>query len=328
MSEIINITINRYKRAIYYKKKFFLMLFIPIIAAIIGVMANSLNSSSLNIGIITKDTQLLESLNTITNVRTKALENKDSTTTDLIMGKYDVIISINDENYSVTNIRSIKNINIDKLLNDAQNHNTQNRILADYESTKKLTAMTKTISFLMLMLFITCTLNASVIIQDKKHGILDRIKTSSSKSINYIFGNVLYNFTLTLCQTTICLVLAKLLKMAENISFIQLILVGLSLSLLATTFGTLMGIIFNNDLYSNLTASLVSLLLSLFGGTFIAFENMPIGLQKIGSLSPTRWFVLMTSESGTIIIPYIIYSLIFSCILIISCMLKLIPKLL
>lgn len=316
MSQITNVTVNRFKRASYHKSKFFIMLFIPVIAAIIGVIANSFDTSSLNIGLITKNVQMSQNLNAIKNVHSKTLKSKDDITTDLIMGKYDVIVNINDKNYSVKNVRSIKNINIHKLINDVKNNQTQNKILSDYETSKKLTAMSKTISFLTLMLFITCTLNASSIIQDKQQGILDRIKTSSSKPINYILGNILYNFSLTFCQTLIALGLAKLFKMTHNISLIQLILVAILLSLVATTFGTLMGIVFNNDLYANLTASLVSLLLSLFGGTFIPFENMPIGLQKVGAFSPTRWFVLMTSQTGNVIIPYIVYSLIISIILI------------
>ena len=88
------------------------------------------------------------------------------------------------------------------------------------------------------------------------------------------------------------------------------------ISLVATTFATLMGIIFNNDLHANLTASLVSLMLSLFGGTFIPFESMPKGLQNIGAFSSTRWFVQMTSNTGAQIIPYVVYAIVFSGILI------------
>ncbi|MGL4454182.1 MAG: ABC transporter permease [Sarcina sp.] len=311
MNKISNIALNRLKRATYNKKKFILMLFVPIIASIIGVFANSFSASTLNIGVISNQSTYEERLNSIENINAITINNKENLTVDLIMGKYDLILNMDSKN-SHQNIRNIENINIDKLITDITDTSPLTTTLADYETENYLTPMNKTISFLMLMLFITCTLNSSTIILDKKQGILDRIKTSSSKPINYILGNTLFNFGIAFFQALFALFIAKAFNLANGISLIQLALVALLISLVATTFATLMGTIFDNDLYANLTASLVSLLLSLFGGTFIPFENMPKGLQAIGNFSPTRWFVQMTSQTGNAILPFIFYTLIFS----------------
>lgn len=317
MNTILTVIYNRYKRSLFHKKKFLLLLFIPIIAAIIGVAANSINSTSLNIGLITDNSEYVSSINSIKNIHSEIVQDKNNLVTNIIMGKYDLVIDFSSKDISIQNVKSIKNIDTDKLINDVKLNQTDNKTIDDYETSNRLTPMNKTVAFLILMLFVTCTLNASLIIQDKKQGILDRIKVSSSKSIDYILGNVVYNLSLTFVQTLIALTLTKIFGMSANISYLQLLLVAILLSLVATTFGTLMGFLFDNDLYANLTASIVSLLLSLFGGTFIPFDNMPTGLQKIGAFSPTRWFVIMTSQSGLYIIQYIISALIFSMIFII-----------
>ncbi|MGL5820201.1 MAG: ABC transporter permease [Sarcina sp.] len=315
MNKISNIALNRLKRATYNKKKFILMLFIPIIASIIGIFANSFSTSTLNVGVISSQNIYEERLNSIEDITAITIDDTEKTTVDLIMGKYDLILNMDSKSLH-QNIRNVKNINIDKLITDITATSPLNKSLADYETENYLTPMNKTISFLMLMLFITCTLNSSTIILDKKQGILDRIKTSSSKPINYILGNTFFNFCIAFLQTLFALFVAKAFNVADEIPLIQLGIVALLISLVATTFATLMGIIFDNDLYANLTASLLSLLLSLFGGTFIPFENMPEGLQVIGSFSPTRWFVQMTSQTGDAILPFILYSLIFSVLMI------------
>lgn len=52
-----------------------------------------------------------------------------------------------------------------------------------------------------------------------------------------------------------------------------------------------MASIFKVELQVNLFATCIAMILSLIGGTFIAFEKMPVMLQQISVISPVRWFI-------------------------------------
>lgn len=41
----------------------------------------------------------------------------------------------------------------------------------------------------------------------------------------------------------------------------------------------------------SLSITCIAMILSLIGGTFIAFEKMPVMLQRFSVISPVRWFI-------------------------------------
>ncbi len=73
--------------------------------------------------------------------------------------------------------------------------------------------------------------------------------------------------------------------------YIDLILMGVWVSALATSFGTFVSSLFNKEMNANLFSTCISLVLSLIGGSFIPIEKMPTMLQKISIISPIRWFI-------------------------------------
>jgi ABC-2 type transport system permease protein len=142
---------------------------------------------------------------------------------------------------------------------------------------------------------------------------------SPNKKFKYILGNILYNYVFSYIQLVIAITITNILGMRLETSFGILLCYGLLLTLLMTTFGTFIACIFNKELYANLFAAAISLILSLIGGTFIIYDKMPKGLQLLSTFTPNRWIIKSVQylEKGTVsnvnpMIVLVIFSVIFS----------------
>ncbi|HGM3921666.1 TPA: ABC transporter permease, partial [Clostridioides difficile] len=147
------------------------------------------------------------------------------------------------------------------------------------------------IAFIVLFLMITSTVTASMIIKDKNSGTFTRVLYSPQNIRGYVLGNMLYNFTITYFQYIVSISIIKLFNIDIGMDYIDLILMGVWISALATSFGTFVSSLFNKEMHANLFSTCISLILSLIGGSFISVEKMPTMLQKISIISPTQWFI-------------------------------------
>ncbi len=120
---------------------------------------------------------------------------------------------------------------------------------------------------------ITSTVTASMIIKDKNSGTFTRVLYSPQNIRGYVLGNMLYNFTITYFQYIVSISIIKLFNIDIGMDYIDLILMGVWISALATSFGTFVSSLFNKEMHANLFSTCISLILSLIGGSFISVEK-------------------------------------------------------
>ncbi len=137
---------------------------------------------------------------------------------------------------------------------------------------------------------ITSTVTASMIIKDKNSGTFTRVLYSPQNIRGYVLGNMLYNFTITYFQYIVSISIIKLFNIDIGMDYIDLILMGVWISALATSFGTFVSSLFNKEMHANLFSTCISLILSLIGGSFISVEKCQ-QCYKISIISPTQWFI-------------------------------------
>lgn len=337
MRIIFLVFVSNFKRALSDKKKFIINLFVPIIVIVLAMFVNYISSPSINIGIVKnvnfkEGNRIISLLKNTRGINVKITDDK-LIKTETILGKYDEVITLNksfkksevkqiDKYFSFYNVK-------DKKTNDAMKKLVQIYLLGNKPinmegAVSELQGITlskeeRIISFLATVLLITTVVNAAVIIRDREENTFYRFMYSPNKKFKYILGNILFNYVFSYIQLCIAIIVTRILGMKLETSFLTLLIYGLLLTLLMTTFGTFIACIFNKELYANLFAAAISLILSLIGGTFIVYDKMPKGLQMLSTITPNRWIIKSVQylEHGTAntvnpMIVLIIFSVIFS----------------
>lgn len=318
---------NNFKRSCNRRTEFIINLIIPIIVVILGILANKVSTPSFSIGVIGgENSPDIVRMLSHTDGITIGIAKPDTIKIDLITGKFSAIVLFSDSTYELFSIK------------DKKTNEEMKQIINEYKSTTipiniekvigiEMSIAQRTIAFIVLFLMVTATVTASLMIKDKNNGTLKRYKYSPQKSNSYIVGNFIYNYLITFSQLFISIIFIRLLNIDMDISYGNLMLMGIWLSGIATAFGTFFSNIFQKEIYANLFATFTALILSLVGGTFIAFEKMPTMLQKISVISPLRWFIETTKnlENGMswfgnskqmIILSVMIFALLFAASLI------------
>ena len=285
---------NNFKRKLTKKTGFLVTLLIPIFVVILGIAANMVSKPSFTIGIVdseptAKSEQVVEALKATTGIE---VENALPATikTDVITGHYSAVIEFSSGSFQISSVK------------DQQTIDTLSHVIETYLERPtpidieplfgtSLGAAQRICAFIILFLMITATINASLITKDKNNGTLRRIQFSPCSAASYVAGNVLFNFAITYVQFFIAVSVIKLFQMDTGISYANFLIMGIWATLFATAFGTCMASIFKVELQVNLFATCIAMILSLIGGTFIAFEKMPVMLQRISVISPVRWFI-------------------------------------
>lgn len=292
----LRIVRNNFKRSYNRRTGFIINLIIPIIVVVLGIFANIVSTPRFSIGIVNGNRvpDIVGALSH-TNGITICEANPDTIKIDLITGKFSAIVSFTNSEYELFSVKDektngkIKQI-IDKYKVTAIPIRIEEVVGVD------MSIAERTIAFIVLFLMVTAAVTASLMITDKSNGTLKRYKYSPQKPASYILGNFIYNYLITFLQFFISMTFIQLLRIDMGFSYGNLILTGVWLSGIATAFGTFFSSIFHKQMYANLFAAFIALILSLIGGTFIAYENMPAMLQKISVISPLRWFIDITKN--------------------------------
>lgn len=299
-----------FKRIFNDKVKFMISLIIPVIAISLSMFTNYIAKPSINIGIVkagdfSEEKRIISLLNETNGVNVKIADG-NLIKTDIILGKYSEVISfkkafnkgealvrINDyfDFYTVSD--KALNSGMEKLIKLYLVSNKPFNIYSLQEELQKgqLSPAERTVSFLATFLLITCVINAASIIKDKEENTFYRFMYSPNKEFQYILGNVLYNYVFSYIQFFIAIVSTYILGMRIGLDLMSLLCYGTLLVLVSTTFGTFLGCLFNKELYANLFAGSISLILSLIGGTFIIYDKMPKGMQILSVVTPNRWII-------------------------------------
>lgn len=327
-----------FRRVTNNKSKFFISLFIPIIAIVLAMFTNYISQPSINVAVVqsanfSEGNRIVSLLKETSGMNVKVVDNK-LIKTDVILGKYSEVITFKKEFKKGEKLGNIKDYFDFYTVSDEKLNQGMEGIIKTYLVSNKtinidsideelqkgqLSKAARIISFLATVLLITCVVNAALMIKDKEENTFNRFMYSPNKSFQYILGNVLYNYVFSYIQLFIAILTTYILGMRIGIDLRTLLCYGLLLVLVTTTFGTFLGCLFKKELYANLFAGSISLILSLIGGTFIIYDKMPKGLQILSTITPNRWIIksvdLMDKGTANSINPsivLIIFSLVFS----------------
>lgn len=337
MRVILVVVVSNLKRALSDKKKFCVNLLVPVIVIVLAMFANYVSNPSMNIGIVEnvnfqEGNRIISLLKNTKGIKVTLTDDKQIKTKTII-GKYGGVIFLN-KSFSKNEVTEI-----DKYFNfynvkDTKTNDMMKKLIEIYLVSDKsinmesvirgaeggtLSKEERIISFLATVLLITTVVNAAVIIRDRKENTFYRFMYSPNKKFKYILGNILYNYVFTYIQLFIAIMVTNIFGMELEIPLATLLIYGLLLTLLMTTFGTFISCIFKKELYASLFSAAISLVLSLIGGTFIIYDKMPRGLQLLSTITPNRWIIKSVQylEHGTInrinpLIVLMIFSIIFS----------------
>lgn len=291
---ILTILQNNFKRKMTRKSNFIISLLLPVIVVMLGIAANTASKPSFTIGILspTSDIRSQQTIDTLRKTSGIDVKNASPVTlhTDLITGRYFAVIEFLSEDY---HIHSIKDKQTTDRLSSIINQYAEDSIPADVDQMfqTSLSIPQRICAFIVLFLTISATMNASFITKDRMNGTLRRIRLSPCSATSYVAGNVIFNSIFTYFQFFIAVSLVHLIHLNTGISYGNYLLMGIWITLFATSFGTCMAFLFYKEMQVNLFAACITVMLSLVGGTFIPLEKMPPMLQKISVISPIRWFI-------------------------------------
>ncbi len=150
-----------------------------------------------------------------------------------------------------------------------------------------------------LVLLLVCVLMTSVsIVREKELGTMEVLLVSPVSPILVIISKAIPYFILSLVNLTVILILSvTLLDMPINGSLLLLFLESGLLILTALA----LGLLISNSTNSQQSAMLISLMgmlipTMLFTGFMFPLENMPIVLQVIANIVPSKWYYIIVKS--------------------------------
>lgn len=108
-----------------------------------------------------------------------------------------------------------------------------------------------------------------------------------------IMGNLLSTFIVVFCQVAMVLVVLWMVYGENVISGRSAALLALCISLVSAMVGGIVATLAKSELGANVSVTIFAVLCSVFGGTFLAVEQMPGILGMIGKCSPIYWMICL-----------------------------------
>ncbi|MHC1684725.1 MAG: ABC transporter permease [Clostridiaceae bacterium] len=328
---------SNFKRALSDKRKFIINLLIPVATIILAMFVNYVSTPSITIGVVKnndfdEENRIISLLDNTKGINVKIIED-NLLKSDTILGKYGGVI-VFDKSFEKNEVKELDNYlkfynvkdektndmmkNLIKVYLKGNNPIDMESAISEMES-GTLTRGERVIAFLATVLLISAVVNAAILIKDRDENTFNRFIYSPNNKFKYIMGNILYNYVFSYMQLFIAITITQIIGMDLGLSLGTLLCYGMILTLLMTTFGTFIACIFKKELYANLFAAAISLILSLVGGTFIIYDKMPKGLQLLSTITPNRWIIKSVQylETGLVnninpIIVLIGFSIIFA----------------
>lgn len=284
---------NNFKRFLHNKIKMLFFIVLPILVITLGIYANTFQKPSFRVNYADNHLLIKKRLSKIAGIQLSTNPPNSFTNADLLMGRYNLLID-NQQHFKVA--YNNNTFNYPKLFSDL-NRDTKPKTIQSYTKRIGLSPLEKSMTFLILLLFVTSTVNLSNLIHERKAGLYSRIVISPTKAKEYFLGNFLFNISVTSIQVLCAFIVIQVTNTEFSANFL---LSGCLVTIFTSCIGIFLNSYFSNDLYANLSAAFLSFLFSLFGGTFIAYPNMPSLFQVLGRFSPVKWFInIINSPSLT-----------------------------
>ena len=148
---------------------------------------------------------------------------------------------------------------------------------------------------IMGMIFILiCAIMTSVsIVREKETGTMDLLLVSPVRPISIIIGKIIPYFILS------CIILAVMLTMAYTLlglpvsgSVISVICVSLLYIILSLSIGLLVSALVDNQVSALIISAMLFMVpVIMLSGMIFPVDNMPVVLQGVSCVIPTRWYI-------------------------------------
>lgn len=345
MRIILIILQNNFSR-IFSKKSVYIQIFlIPILLISISIYINSKIEPKLNIGIIEKEKSstsqdFINLLQATKNITIKTV-NTDTKNSDLIINKYDFIITIPDDfedkvsvfknnmgKTSIDDLLTFKGVRSKKLLDKGKelsyyyivyNKPLDISQLLKGPDEKLPSVLTTSMGFMLIFLFANAISYSILLIEDKETNILLRFKLSPNKLYKYILANAISTFLILYLQSSFSILVAKyIFNINIGTNIINVLLYMILVSICCTLFGIAITTLLNNENSASIIGSATIIISSLLSGTIISL-NVPKGIDILSRFFPQRYIIngirgLETGDNLWQLFNSQVYILIFICI--------------
>ena len=149
--------------------------------------------------------------------------------------------------------------------------------------------------FPILALFITLMLASTSLIYDKKTNFTIRVKSSTSPAL-FLFAKLLFFTILVFLQFAIIASLFLLYGARYPVNFLHLVELILSIALVDTLLGFIIGLVSENEGIAVLFSLIISFPLMLISGIFFPVQTLPNFVQFISRILPLN-FQIQASKS-------------------------------
>ena len=271
---------------------------LPIIATCLVLLFSNQMKPSMHLGIINEDptsnlTKLLENAAIKTSGITVNTAHEDSLYSDLMTSKYAAIIKIHDEHtFDVFSLDAALKDYLNTFLNTRQTSSSNQNL--EIPTKDSLSAASRSMSFIFLVMLITATLFAVSIHKEKMDGLLMRYGLSPHHTLAYATGFFLFNLVITLLQVAVTASFISIFNLPFGIPLYSFLLIGSLISFSSSSFAFLIVGLTSNELSASTLSSSIGLLLSLLGGAFLPLAKMPQGFQFISQFTFTKWLIEAT----------------------------------
>lgn len=306
---------NNIERICMHKVFLIVANLLTIVTVAAAIILTNMSISKINIAAVNIEKGTLNITNT--NKVDVTYLHKDPSMSALVEGRYDAIISIDNNEYK---IKCIKNKDI---INNAIYSKNQNSLS---EINGRMVG-SNIIGYIMMFIFIQGIVYARLFAEDKEKHLTERILLSPIKFSSYIGGYVIFIFALIFIPTIFVFVVANLFNINIGFSILQyLFLVGI-LSLLSSSFALCISSFFKNSNTSNMLGNSIIILTSILGGSFYSIIKEGGLLNKFLLIIPQKSIISYANalERGIVNFNYnckIIYVILISIIFLIIAVMK------
>ncbi len=271
---------NNLTRILRRKSTYLLVLLIPLLLMFCGSLSVSLGEKHIRVGVVGNQSFLEKMQTSLGNDGgiNVAMANSNSIHTDLIMRKYQYVIS--DDTQDPETNKILEEIKQTVLENTSSGMNEFSNI-------------SKMLSMLLTVYMTIATIYAMKYLQDKKDGVIERFFLSGSSKKNYATGYVMSNIIIIGVQLLIIFPLWMVFDKKFTLPLQSLLPLYIFIIIISSIYGIIITLISSSELMAGVLGSSVAVILSILGGTFVSLENMPDFLQKISVISPIRWLMQM-----------------------------------
>ena len=346
---MLNVMKNAFK-ILVKRKGFIIATFVlPIVLVLFFSVAYSSNSNY-KIAVVNNDKGPLgdiveDKIGEIDDVKILKISNKDNNIENLIFNKYSMIITIDKDYTEKTSNGELSKIKV-KSIGDSEIKNILSGVIEDESKTlttlskninvneigikkvintyndskpkisinkgvKEKQSITSSLGMIVYLITISCSLSVVFLLEDEKSGTKDRILMSKVTERSYLGGMGLLFFILGCVPAFEYYFVCKILKYEFGFKQTYLLLILLLfLVLLFVMFTVFIASIIKKRNVFSLFNTCATLPIFMLGGCFWPFDLMSDKLQKIGSILPTRWFLvsvekLQQGKAASAILPYI-----------------------